>query len=342
MSAWQKWALVPIVLAVVYLAIAGALTGWPEPEFEQEPFQMTAEGAAAIGMVLAQENEFEAVQFAVRDGIELFAREFQGTGDAAIILIHGITADSAQLNRSAGMLRDATSATVYGLDLRGHGGSEGIAGDVDYIGQYEDDVLDIVAALRVTDAERRVIVAGHSMGGGIAGRAAMRGPGQIDGFVLFAPLMGRGSPTIRTEPPEGGGDGFMKVNVARIVGIAMFDSIGIHYFDDRSVLFRNLPLSMRTRAYSFRAAGSMAPDEYLAGVRAFDRPTLVVVGTNDEAFLAAQYPPLFEPNAQAQVVVLPDVNHNAVTHEPAAIAAVARWWTEHFGGAGSSPKQSAD
>ncbi len=341
MSAWQKWALVPFALAALYLAFAGALTGWPEAQFEGEPFQMTPEGAAAIGMVLDQEYEFDAVQFAVRDGIELFAREFEGTGEAAIILIHGITADSAQLNRSAGMLRDATSATVYGLDLRGHGASEGIAGDVDYIGQYEDDVLDIVAALRTNDPKRHVMVAGHSMGGGIATRVAMRGPGQIDGFVLFAPLMGRSSPTMRTEAPEGG-DSFMKVNVARIVGIAMFDSVGIHYFDDRSVLFHNLPLTMRTRAYSFRAAGSMAPDEYQAGVRALDRPTLVVVGTNDEAFLAAQYPPLFEPNAQVQVVVLPGVNHNAVTHEPAAIAAVAGWWTEHFVGEGLSPKQSAD
>lgn len=342
MITWQKWALVPIVLAAMYLAIAGALSSWREPQFEREPFPMTAEAAASIGMVLDQDYEFDAVQFAVRDGIELFAREFEGAGDAAIILIHGITADSAQLNRSAGMLRDATSATVYGLDLRGHGASEGIAGDVDYIGQYEDDVLDIVAALRATDPERRIVVAGHSMGGGIATRAAMRGPGQIDGFVLFAPLMGRSAPTMRTEAPDGSDGGFMKVNVPRIIGIAMFDSVGIHYFDDRSVLFHNLPLTMRTRAYSFRAAGSMAPDDYEAGVRALDRPALVIVGTDDEAFVAAQYPPVFEGNGQAQVVVLPGVNHNAVTHAPAAIAAVAGWWAEHFVGAGLPAKQGSD
>ncbi len=329
MTRVQRWLLSSAGVVLFGMVGIGVLIAWPEPSFDHPPSEMSPETATRLGLVFDQVYEFAPVRFAVRDGIELFTREFIGDGDAAFVLLHGITADSAQMNKSAGLIRDATSATVYAVDLRGHGASEGISGDVDYVGQYEDDVLDIVNVLRRTDPGRRVFVAGHSMGGGIAQRLAMRAPGVVDGFLLFAPLMGYGAPTMRSPARNGGEGGFMRVHIPRVAGLGVVNAVGIRRWNDRTVLFHNLPESMRTRSYTFRAMLSMAPERFEAGVAALTAPTLVVVGEGDEAFDASAYPDVFATNAAVRVTLLPGVRHNDVTHDPASMAAVQRWWAPH-------------
>lgn len=64
--------------------------------------------------------------------------------------------------------QEATQAEVFAIDLRGHGKSDGKDGDVDYINQYADDLADIVSAIRKQKPKGKIIIAGHSMGGGVA------------------------------------------------------------------------------------------------------------------------------------------------------------------------------
>jgi alpha-beta hydrolase superfamily lysophospholipase len=79
------------------------------------------------------------MQYTMRDGETLFARQFPAESDVTILLLHGVTSDSAAFNVSAQMLQQTTGAEVITLDLRGHGQSGGRPGDVDYIGQYEGE-----------------------------------------------------------------------------------------------------------------------------------------------------------------------------------------------------------
>ncbi|NJN51963.1 MAG: hypothetical protein HC809_09520, partial [Gammaproteobacteria bacterium] len=158
MSLGRKVLLVVVIAVVLCVVLVAVLINWPDPTFDHDPVVLTPETAAAAGLDFEQAFEFVPARFAVRDGIELFSREFLGANDdLAVVLLHGVAADSTQLNTSAGMIRAATDATVFALDLRGHGASEGIAGDVDYVGQYEDDVLDVIGALLRRHPGRRIV-----------------------------------------------------------------------------------------------------------------------------------------------------------------------------------------
>ncbi len=82
-----------------------------------------------------------AHSFRARDGADLAYRTYSGTTDRAIVLIHGSTGSSLSVHPLAKAL-NAKGFTVYAPDVRGHGAS-GRRGDIDYIGQLDDDIADL-------------------------------------------------------------------------------------------------------------------------------------------------------------------------------------------------------
>ncbi|MGC8838661.1 MAG: alpha/beta fold hydrolase [Anaerolineae bacterium] len=94
---------------------------------------------------------------------------------AEVVLIHG--AGGSHVHWPAA-LRRLPGATVYALDLPGHGRSEGEGRQS--LGAYRDAVR---AFLEAAALERAVLV-GHSMGGAIALEVALRYPRRLAGLVL--------------------------------------------------------------------------------------------------------------------------------------------------------------
>jgi pimeloyl-ACP methyl ester carboxylesterase len=95
----------------------------------------------------------------------------------ALVLLHG--AGGSRLNWTSD-LRRLSGATVYTLDLPGHGRSGG--GGRDAIEGYAADVAAFFGAVGI---ERAVLV-GHSMGGAIALTMALDSPERVPGLVLVA------------------------------------------------------------------------------------------------------------------------------------------------------------
>ncbi|MBN1811090.1 MAG: alpha/beta hydrolase [Anaerolineae bacterium] len=100
----------------------------------------------------------------------------------SLVLIHG--AGGSRLDwppelRRLGQAR-LPGATVYTLDLPGHGRSSGKGRDA-----IEDYAADVVAFLDAVGIERAVVV-GHSMGGAIALTMALDSPERVAGIVLIA------------------------------------------------------------------------------------------------------------------------------------------------------------
>src|SRR3546814_16323875 len=56
--------------------------------------------------------------------------------------------------------------TVYALDIRGHGQSGPLRGDIAYVGQLEDDLADFLAASRIDHPAAQWTLIGFSSGGG--------------------------------------------------------------------------------------------------------------------------------------------------------------------------------
>ncbi|MGD1995729.1 MAG: alpha/beta fold hydrolase [Anaerolineae bacterium] len=106
---------------------------------------------------------------------KLFWARSRGEG-AATILIHGAGGNHLHW---PGSLRRWPKATVYALDLPGHGRSEGNGRE--RIDDYAADVVDFAEAVGL---ERAVLV-GHSMGGAIAQTIALAAPDLVQGLVLM-------------------------------------------------------------------------------------------------------------------------------------------------------------
>ena len=96
----------------------------------------------------------------------------------------------------------AHHADVLAPDLRGYGPHAKAGGDVDYIGQLEDDIEDLIDLY--ARPVQKIILAGHSSGGGLVIRflAGVYGV-WVASAILFAPLLEYNAPTLRPNAGRG-------------------------------------------------------------------------------------------------------------------------------------------
>jgi pimeloyl-ACP methyl ester carboxylesterase len=323
-------------LAGLLFTLALVMILWSDPTFARAP-DVSPEALAAAGISFEQPYKVEVRRFRMRDGTMLASQELAKPGSrTTIVFVHGVLASSFQHNRDSGLLREATGANVIAVDLRGHGASGGPRGDVDYIGQYEDDLADVIREIRAHRPDGKIILAGHSMGGGIALRysqsysqsyAQRPGVPPVDGYLLFAPYLGWTSPTTRKEadPNASGGAELLKIHLSRILGLKLLNAAGITAFNGLRTELFNLPPEVPLRSYSYRAMENGAPEDYREALRAVHAPLLVIVGSRDEAFLADHYVAVVQRYSRGKVVIVPDASHNGVLHDGKALAAVTSW-----------------
>ncbi|MBB6001172.1 pimeloyl-ACP methyl ester carboxylesterase [Streptomonospora salina] len=261
--------------------------------------------------------------YTARDGTDLPYRTYPSDSDDALVLLHGSGYHSAYLAPLARTVADQDAATVYTPDLRGHGPQAENRGDVDYVGQLEDDVSDFIREIGPEYGD--VFLGGHSSGGGTAIRfAGGSGNAAVDGYVLLAPYIHHESPTYRAD------SGWSNVNVPRIAGLQMMNTVGITAFNDRDVISFNMPAEMRdgteTLSYSYDLQTSMHPrDDYEKDLAALADATLVVAGADDESFRADAYRPLLDEHTSAEVRIVDGASHFGVVTREEPRRAVARW-----------------
>ncbi len=267
--------------------------------------------------------------FTARDGKELAYRHYPVQSDKVLILVHGSGYHSQYLLPLAEFICAEGLAQVYTPDLRGHGYTPERRGDVDYIDQLEDDLADLVAIIRNDNPDAKLIVGGHSSGGGLVIRFAGSQYGQqADAYVLLSPFLKYNAPTIR---PNSGG--WTHAYTGRIAGLTMLNNMGIHWFDHLAAIEFSMPEKARdgteTLSYSYRLNTGYAPRNYKKDFRAITQPLLVVAGTRDEAFIADQFEPVISQYTAVQVKLLPDITHMGVVVGP-EIRPVVKDWLEGF------------
>ncbi len=269
--------------------------------------------------------------FNARDRHKIFAYKFTKKSSNTIIFIHGVKSVASDYLKTAGMLQQATQAEVYAIDLRGHGKSYGKSGDVEYINQYADDLADIVRNIRNNKPRGKIIIVGYSMGGGITLRYAMGNyKERIDGILLFAPLIGQNSPAFPQgqDAEKDSTEAFMKIHIARIIGLKMLNEIDRHEKDSLAVLFFNLPKGTPLREYSYRANASMAPENYIDGLKAVKVPMLVLAGNKDEAFVAEAQQKAILDNSKGEVKIINGATHESILQNPSAFQLISKWFSK--------------
>ncbi len=263
--------------------------------------------------------------FAARDGALLAYRLYPSRSNRVIILLHGSGWHSRYFLPLAEFITSTNSATVYTPDLRGHGHRPERRGDIDYVDQLEDDLSDFVAMVRRDNPHSVLIMAGHSSGGGLAIRFAGSKYGQqADAYILLSPWLKYNAPTIR---PAGGGWALPRTR--RIIGLAMLNNVGIHWFDHLTAIDFDMPKDVRdgteTLSYSYRLNTGYAPRDYTRDLRAIAQPLFVIAGTADEVFRADRFEPVISQFTRVKVRLVPGVTHMGVVINPAVRPVIKEW-----------------
>ena len=267
-----------------------------------------------------------------RDGAPLNYRLYPGRPDRVIVLVHGSSGTDVSMLKLAQALQ-AAGATVYGISLRGHGGSGITNGDVSYIGQLDDDLADLVKGLGLDEPGVHRTLMGFSSGGGFTLRiAGGRGSRLFDDYLAISPYIGQDSPTNK---PNAGG--WADVAGPRIIALALLASAGLPWFQDLPVVHFATgakPSNTRTPVYTFRLVASLElGNDWRPVLARIKAPTAIVVGTDDELFNASQFQPMLQTiNPRIGLTVILGKTHLDMIGDPPATSAVVAAWRKLAGG----------
>jgi non-heme chloroperoxidase len=269
----------------------------------------------------------ELKRYKARDGSELAYRIYPSPSERLLIFLHGSSYHGGGYQALATAVSQSGAATVVLPNLRGHFQSGRRRGDVDYVGQLEDDIADLIQFLRGEGLRGPLTLGGHSSGGGLAIRYA---GGAYGGAVAHYLLL---SPVIPTSSSVKGGTagGWANLNMRRLFGLVALNAFGIHGFNALPIVEFNKPEKYwdgtETLSYSYRLNASYHPRyDYRKDVRALGDKALVMVGAQDEAVDAAGLQSLIASNAAAsRLKILPGINHFAIFTEPKALEEIVAW-----------------
>jgi non-heme chloroperoxidase len=312
---------VPIIAAM----IAGGVLLFTAPT---APPPMGAIDSAGRVMASFAAEQPAARYLTARDGTPLSYRLYRGQpGQGIVVAVHGSSGTAVAMHGVARAIADS-GPTVYAVDLRGHGlskGPDGQLGHVAYRGQYEDDLEDFAKfAARQHPDERRLLL-GHSMGAAVVLRTASMAAyaGNYDAYLALSPFIAPGSAMDR--PNQGG---WTSVSVPRIVVLGILNQFGVSALDHMPVLAMAVPPDNKDRrphSYSHALlASANLPRDWEPAIAAIRKPAHVLIGAQDELFVAAAYPAeLGRANANIGVTILPQVGHMAMVYQDRALQAVA-------------------
>ncbi len=120
----------------------------------------------------------------------------------------------------------------------------------------------------------------------------------------------------------------MKIHIEQIIGLTMLNEINNHEYDSLPVLFFNLPDAIPLRKYRYRANASMAPDDYVTGLKTVNQPMIVLIGSDDEAFSPEAMKKAILENSNGEVQIINKASHNGVRHEPQSFTFIKDWFSK--------------
>lgn len=265
-------------------------------------------------------------RFQARDGSWLGFRHYAAKGPdtgRGAIFIHGSSGSSGTVNHALTAAFAAHGVATWALDTRGHGAS-GTRGDIGYVGQLEDDLVDFVAHVRKSAPDLPLTLIGHSAGGGFSLRVAAT-PIIQDLFVrtvLVAPYLGYDAPTNK---PHAGG--WANADLPRLFALAALRKLGIDCCAQLPVLaFAVPPNSERilTPAYSDRLMRNFATRGYRLDLPSVTHPLTIFGGAEDEMMISNNYEQAVHAvKPSVDVKVIEGVNHNGIVTNPKAVNAIA-------------------
>jgi pimeloyl-ACP methyl ester carboxylesterase len=264
-------------------------------------------------MLADQESRFIQV-----DGHTIHFKQ-QGQGDP-IILVHGFAGSTYTWRHLIPLLE--SGHTVYALDLLGFGLSDKPADAAYDLASQADLVLGFMDALHLSTAT----LVGHSMGGVVAGYAAVKAPSKVRDLLLVAPgFYFQGAP------------GFLKYNLpplGRLLARAFYTRYGraqalnIVFYNkamvtdelvDRYLAPGKTPGAIEAMACMLR---TVAPRTYEGISIKIKCPTLIVWGREDAAVPVSDGARLRQEISGSQLIIFDQCGHMVQEEKPAELASI--------------------
>lgn len=167
-----------LVLASATATLASCSREAPAPAAAEAPATRTAPPSADGAPRIATSADGVHIEYRVH-----------GSGEPAIVLVHGWSCDANYWNAQVPQL--AGTHTVVTLNLAGHGSSGRNRSEWSMLRFGED----VVAVLRAIPNER-VILVGHSMGGPVVVEAARQAPDRVIGIIGVDTFSNIGEPAM--------------------------------------------------------------------------------------------------------------------------------------------------
>ncbi len=125
---------------------------------------------------------------AMADGCKLFLRSWKTEGRDVLLLAHGLGAHGGWFIDMGNELA-ASGLSVYVVDHRGFGRSEGLPGHIERGANYIEDLVAVLKEIRSRHAsgDARFFLLGHSMGGIFATHLAAQHGELLDGVIFLNP-----------------------------------------------------------------------------------------------------------------------------------------------------------
>lgn len=125
-------------------------------------------------------------------GLNLFYQSWHPFGrvKGIVVIIHGLGSHSSLFTNVTQSLVPAGYA-VYGLDLRGHGRSQGKRGHINAWAEFREDLYHFFSLIKTLEEGLPCFLLGHSLGSIIALDYVLRFPTTVQGIITMAPPLGK-------------------------------------------------------------------------------------------------------------------------------------------------------
>jgi non-heme chloroperoxidase len=304
--------------------VALALTASPPPKAGK---LRDIFGFAALKTRAADAEIPQLERYLARDGEALAYRLYESSSERILIFIHGSSYHGAGYHLLATAISASGVAKVVLPNLRGHYLSGRRRGDVEYVGQLENDVIDLIKFLRNEGMTGPITLGGHSSGGGFVIRfAGGAHEPPVSNYLILSPVIPT-SPAVRQRDAGG----WASFHLRRLYGLLFLNAFFIRGFNALPIVEFNKPADSwdgtETLSYSYRLNTSYHPRfRYARDLRALDDKALVLVGSEDESVDPDALRVVVSAGApRSQFATLQGVNHFGIFTDATALETMIEW-----------------
>lgn len=256
-----------------------------------------------------------------KDQSKIYFRYYGANSHIILVLLHGIGEDSKYLFQLAQYLSNNNIAQVYTPNLRGYGEKVKRRGDVDYIGQLEDDLAHFLKWITSNNPQATIILGGHSFGGA----SVLRFSSSIykhfaDGYLFIAPYFPK-APFIQKDHSKVSKVNFKLLTVLEKLKIRCFHHVKVYTsYKDEKFLHGGEAIHI-----SFRLAMSRIPVRYKDNINAIQKPSFSIVGDKDELYKTEKFVEVFQHNRNFTTKILPNHNHDGILFSDQTYEEIKAW-----------------